>query len=87
MYIFLQKTSVEGGDELNIIMSTYSIWNLLAILNEGASGATQNQIQSVLRLPRNNNQFRVGYKNIGSALTVSYYNFLPSFNFYKTQTH
>lgn len=64
----LAKTAVEGGDQLNVVMSTYSIWNLLAILNEGATGTTANQLQAALRIPADGNMFRVGYKAIGSSL-------------------
>lgn len=70
---YLQKTAVEGGDQLNVVMSTYSIWNLLAILNEGASGTTANQLQAALRIPADANMFRVGYKAIGSSLMVIHY--------------
>lgn len=55
-----------------MIISTYSIWNLLAILSEGAAGSTANQLSAALRIPRDSNVFRVGYKAILSTLNVCY---------------
>lgn len=64
----LTDTSEEVGDGLNLALSPYTIWSLLAIISEGANGATAQQLEQVLGLPPNKEPFRRNYKSFTKYL-------------------
>ncbi|KAK5639320.1 hypothetical protein RI129_011812 [Pyrocoelia pectoralis] len=64
----LAETSDQVGDGLNLALSPYTIWSLLAIITEGANGATAQQLEQVLGLPSNKEPFRRNYKSFTKYL-------------------
>lgn len=71
IFIF-QETINQGGDVLNVALSTYSIWTLMAALLEGSRDNTLRQLESTLRLPSNNKVLiRYNYQNLSRYMNVS----------------
>ena len=56
----------------NFIMSPITVWSVLAVIAEGASGKTRNEINNVLRLSvRQKDATRTGFRNITRWLQVN----------------
>lgn len=67
----LAETINQGGDVLNVALSTYSIWTLMAALLEGSRDNTLRQLESTLRLPSNNKVLiRYNYQNLSRYMNV-----------------
>ncbi|CAG9855384.1 unnamed protein product [Phyllotreta striolata] len=67
----LGETVNQGGDGLNIALSTYSVWTLMATLVEGARDNTLRQLQNTLRLPPNNKVLvRYNFQNLTRYMNV-----------------
>lgn len=58
-------------DQLDFIISPFSIWSLLVLLAEGAEGSTYTQLSKVLRLPANLTEIRTFYKNDQQLLMIN----------------
>lgn len=54
----------------DFVISPFSIWCLLVLLAEGASGDTFKQLHDTLRLPQDMTHLRTAYKNIQQLLVV-----------------
>lgn len=55
----------------DFIISPFSIWSLLVLQAEGASGNTLAQLQKVLRLPPNLEHLRLAYSEVQNELVVN----------------
>lgn len=55
----------------DFIVSPFSIWSLLVLTAEGASGNTYTQLQQVLRLPEDISYLRMAYKHVQDSLIVN----------------
>lgn len=58
---------LEADKSSNVIISPFSIWSLLLLLAEGASGKTYEQLATVLRLPSDLTKIRRVYKYLQDA--------------------
>lgn len=55
----------------DFIVSPFSIWSLLVLTAEGASGDTYTQLQQVLRLPDDLTYLRMAYNHVQHSLNVN----------------
>lgn len=68
----LYHTSKTLDNGQNFIMSPITVWSVLAVIAEGASGDTRNEINNALRLSaRNKEGTRLGFRNITQWLQVN----------------
>ncbi|KAF9415080.1 hypothetical protein HW555_007170 [Spodoptera exigua] len=68
--LFHTSKTLQEGD--NFIMSPITVWSVLAVIAEGASGDTRNEINNVLRLSaRTKESTRTGFRNITQWLQVN----------------
>ena len=55
----------------DFIVSPFSVWCLLTLMAEGASGNTYSQLANVLRLPNDLHYIRQAYHHVQKALVVN----------------
>lgn len=68
----LFHTAKTLGNEQNFIMSPITVWSAMAVIAEGASGDTRNEINNALRLSlRVRDGTRLGFRNITQWLQVN----------------
>ncbi|XP_026735645.1 serine protease inhibitor 77Ba-like [Trichoplusia ni] len=68
----LFHTSKTLGNDQNFIMSPITVWSAMAVIAEGASGNTRNEINNALRLSlRVRDNTRIGFRNITQWLQVN----------------
>ncbi|KAI5631597.1 serpin (serine protease inhibitor) domain-containing protein [Phthorimaea operculella] len=68
----LYHTSKLHDKGLNLIMSPITVWTVLAVISEGATGHTASQINHALRIsPKHRNATRVGFQSIYEWLQVN----------------
>jgi len=60
--------------ETNVAFSPLTTWVLLAMMSEGAQGATLNELQRVLVLPQDKNVTYRGFETIRSDIMVYLFN-------------
>lgn len=69
-FLFHTAKLQPGGQ--NMIVSPFTVWTVLAVISEGASGRTKAEINNAIRLPsRNLNSTRRGYGEIAQWLRVN----------------
>lgn len=66
-----QETSDEAGQSVNVALSPYTIWTLMALISEGAQGNTLKEIDNTLLLPTNKKMLRNSFQNLTKFLSVS----------------
>lgn len=64
----LAATNSEAGESLNIAFSPFTVWNLLAIIEEGARGNTAKQLETSLQIPNDRNVVRNNYRSLRNSL-------------------
>lgn len=67
--LFHTSKTLQNGE--NFIMSPITVWSVLAVIAEGASGNTKNEINNALRLPARKEITRIGFRNITQWLQVN----------------
>ncbi|GJQ67999.1 SRPN8 [Trypoxylus dichotomus] len=50
---FIAETCTQAGESINLALSPYTIWNVMAIINEGANKNTEAELERVLGIPSN----------------------------------
>ncbi|XP_045481237.1 serine protease inhibitor 77Ba-like [Harmonia axyridis] len=64
----LQFTADEAGDDMNLALSPYTVWSLLSIIAEGARGNTSKELENVLQISNEKNEFRNEFKQLKGTL-------------------
>lgn len=67
----LQTTSVEAGKFMNVAISPFSVWTVLALIREGSGGKTSSQLQKALHLHESNKAIRAAYRKLNQVVHVS----------------
>lgn len=67
----LQTTSMEAGKFMNVAISPFSVWTVLALIREGSSGKTSSQLQKALHLHESDNAIRAAYRELNHVVHVS----------------
>jgi serine protease inhibitor len=68
---FLYHASKAQPSSSNLVLSPFTVWTVLAVTSEGATGNTLNQINNVIRLTvSNRDRVRSEYKSIAQWLQV-----------------
>ncbi|PZC71705.1 hypothetical protein B5X24_HaOG212604 [Helicoverpa armigera] len=68
--LFHTSKTLQDGE--NFIMSPITVWSVLSVIAEGASGTTRKEINNLLRLSvRNRDATRIGFRNITQWLQVN----------------
>nr|CAD7438947.1 unnamed protein product [Timema bartmani] len=67
----LSETSIQGGPNLNLVVSPYSVWALLVLIMEGAGGETANQIRAAINIKQNTKMQRQGYLMLEDKLQTN----------------
>lgn len=68
MKYFILKETIKDTNEQNSIISPLSVWTLLSLLSEGASGETLSEMNFTLR-HLSKNDTKIAYKDIIQALS------------------
>lgn len=68
MKYFILKETIKDTNEQNSIISPLSVWTLLSLLSEGASGETLSEMNITLR-HLSKNDTKIAYKDIIQALS------------------
>jgi serine protease inhibitor len=66
-----QTTSVEAGKFMNVVISPYSIWAVLALIKEASGGKTNSQLQKALHLHGNSKEIRTAFRKLNDVVHVS----------------
>jgi len=69
--MFTQIAELLNSVDYDFVISPFSIWCLLVLLAEGASGNTYTQLQKALHLPDDMTPIRTAYKQIQNQLIVN----------------
>jgi serine protease inhibitor len=67
----LQATSVEAGKFMNVAISPFSVWTMLALIKEGSNGKTNSQLEKALHLHESNKEIRAAYHKLNHFVHVS----------------
>jgi serine protease inhibitor len=68
---WLQTTSLEAGKFMNVAISPFSVWTVLALIREGSGGKTSSQLQKALHLHESNRAIRAAYRKLNHVVHVS----------------
>lgn len=56
---------------MNVAISPFSVWTVLALLREGSGGKTNTQLQKALHLHENNKAIRAAFRKLNHIVHVS----------------
>lgn len=68
---FLYRVSQAHGDTENLIISPITVWTVLAVISEGATGNTYEEIRKTARIPKFVEQLHINYQENLKWLTVN----------------
>ncbi|KAK9751827.1 Serpin (serine protease inhibitor) [Popillia japonica] len=65
---FLAETSHQAGDNLNLAISPFTIWNVMAMITEGAQHHTADELERVLGIPSDLTELRDEFRKLQQTL-------------------